>query len=549
MASKQSQAGLHREIAVLEKLQYELPTSFQLFHGITWQTLHRGQERHGELDIVVLAPNGVIVLLEIKAGAAQLHDGGLFKLYGHTEKDVLRQSRVQYAAMINKLQQAGFHAPIVNALVLPDFKILDKSSVLSFDASRIIDATVYEELSNHVMRWANDAGQTAKNAETINDIAIEHENLRQFLSYEFAVVTDVAAQAGDLRQASYRLADGLATWVPRLSVPSRQIRVQGTAGSGKSQLALRLLDKAIRDNVKALYVCFNRNLADVIRAYASAKVEVVTFHELAIEHFQKSNKVDFADGRVFESAAILFVGDAESFTPRFDVLIIDEGQDFEAEWVEALACMLKDDGYLYLMEDEAQRLYSRSEFDLPEATLVTCQDNYRSPRMICQTINALGLSPHAVTSLSPFDGDIPTIYTYDSTDRLYRQTIKAVDDLLIAGFAIEDIIVISYAGQSHSALFQLARDKGTLGSWPLCFVTGFDPAGNVVNQKGDLQLETLYRFKGQSKVAVVLAEIHFEQLTDADKRKLFVGLTRGLMSVSLVMSTQTELAISLALSS
>ena len=280
-----------------------------------------------------------------------------------------------------------------------------------------------------------------------------------------------------------------------------------------------------------------------MRTHASAKVEVVTFHELAIDFYRKNHDFSFDDGQVFAKASDAFVAGSDAFTPRLDVLIVDEGQDFEAEWVGALAGLLKGDGRLYLLEDEAQRLYARSEFDLPEATLVRCQDNFRSPRMVCQTINALGLSPLQVNAMSPFEGEVPAFYVYDSPETLLRQTVKAVQDVLAKGFAIENVVVLSYAGQNQSKLFAQARDTGALGAWSVRYVTGFDDAGNVLSHEGEVQLETLYRFKGQSAVAVVLSEVDFEQLGENDKRKLFVGLTRGLMSVSLVLSQRAEAAI------
>jgi hypothetical protein len=65
-----------------------------------------------------------------------------------------------------------------------------------------------------------------------------------FFENRFRVVPDVSALAGRLQQQASRLSSGLATWVPPIDVPSGVIRVVGTAGSGKTQLALRLLRDA-----------------------------------------------------------------------------------------------------------------------------------------------------------------------------------------------------------------------------------------------------------------------------------------------------------------
>ncbi|NBP40993.1 MAG: DUF2075 domain-containing protein, partial [Betaproteobacteria bacterium] len=59
-----------------------------------------------------------------------------------------------------------------------------------------------------------------------------------------------------------------------------KLLVQGTAGSGKTQLALHLLRDAAAAG-SALYVCFNRPLADAMKSISPSEVHVVTFHELA----------------------------------------------------------------------------------------------------------------------------------------------------------------------------------------------------------------------------------------------------------------------------
>ena len=58
-----------------------------------------------------------------------------------------------------------------------------------------------------------------------------------------------------------------------------------------------------------------------------------------------------------------------------------------------------------------------------------------------------------------------------------------------------------------------------------------------------MKVETVNRFKGQSAPAVVLCEVDFESLTERDKRKLFVGLTRAQMRVDVVISERAALAL------
>ena len=60
-----------------------------------------------------------------------------------------------------------------------------------------------------------------------------------------------------------------------MQVPSGMLRVVGTAGSGKTQLALRLLKDADAAGLKAAYLCFNRALADHMARLARVHLEWV----------------------------------------------------------------------------------------------------------------------------------------------------------------------------------------------------------------------------------------------------------------------------------
>ncbi len=49
-------------------------------------------------------------------------------------------------------------------------------------------------------------------------------------------------------------------------------------------------------------------------------------------------------------------------------------------------------------------------------------------------------------------------------------------------------------------------------------------------------LESVYRFKGQAAPAIVFAEIDFEVLDERAVRKLFVGATRAMLKLVMVVS-------------
>ena len=75
------------------------------------------------------------------------------------------------------------------------------------------------------------------------------------------------------------------------------------------------------------------------------------------------------------------------------------------------------------------------------------------------------------------------------------------------------------------------------------FTGQFDKASNPVWSQGQLLADTVYRFKGQACPYVILCEVDFEALDDQQRRKLFVGMTRAQLQLSIVMSQAAERAL------
>jgi len=95
------------------------------------------------------------------------------------------------------------------------------------------------------------------------------------------------------------------------------------------------------------------------------------------------------------------------------------------------------------------------------------------------------------------------------------------------------VAVLTFRGREHSALASCAK----LGHYTLRAFTGrYDLIGSPIYTEGEIAVETVYRFKGQSAPVVVFTEIDFEALDELAARKLFVGATRATMKLVLVMS-------------
>jgi hypothetical protein len=522
-------AGQYVERQLLSALARSLPAAYTLLHNVDWAAVHADREQHGEVDIVIVNRAGDLLLVEVKAGAVEFSRAGIVKRYGGARKNVSAQMHGQFAALKSRLREADLAVHLGHLLVLTHVQV-DEGTV-QWPRERIVDSRDVPHLATRVMALLPPGVEGPQT-----------ERVLHFFENRFRVAPDVTALARHQQLVTARLAAGLATWVPRIASPSGIVRVDGTAGAGKSQLALRMLKDAEAEGRRGAYVCFNRALADHVARVAPVRTQVQTFHELAQQVCRAvALAPDLNAEGAFEAMAAQAIELLQARAPDLDFLVVDELQDMQPAWVEALLWRLRPEGRALLLEDRDQRLYEdRPPFDIPEAVGIECAENFRSPRALVRTINMLQLASREVEALGPVEGEIPEPIVCESPPAFERGTVRAVERCLAKGFALSDIAVVTLRGRERSQL--LARER--LGPWTTRAFTGrFDVDGSALWTEGDLLVDTVRRFKGQSAPAIVLTECDIPQLTPLDRRLLFIGLTRARMHLEWVMTSATHAAL------
>lgn len=519
-------AGAYAELDLLQTLERGLSDAYTLFHSVDWSRGAGPSEQHGEIDIVVLNQSGEVLLMEVKAGAVEFRPDGIFKTYGTHDKDVTAQARLQYGALLTRMRDVGLEVPLWHLLVLPNVRVA--SETVQWPRERIVDSADMDQIVSRVMQVL---GPGTRAGTTL-------ERVQAFFENRFRVEPDVSALSGRLQAVATRVSAGLATWVPRIDVPSGVVRVIGTAGSGKTQLALRLLRDADAASNMAAYICFNRALADHIAQVAPVRTPVDTFHEYALRVARRAGMaVDFTVPGAFDAIAARCIAVMQDAAPDLDLIVLDEVQDLQPEWVQSMLRRLRPQGRAFLFEDPEQQLYKdREPFDIPDAVTITSHENFRSPRALVRLINGLQLTANEVEALSPHEGEMPDPIVYQTPERVAPCTVEAVQRWLQRGFALQDVAIVSMRGRERSVLQGLE----SLGSWPLRRFTGrFDDGGSAIWSDGALLIDSVRRFKGQAAPAIVLTECDLSDLDPISRRLLFVGLTRACVHLEWVISTQT----------
>ena len=517
--------AFQRELETLERLANDLPDDYTVFHGVHWTRVEHNKSVFGEIDFAIMTPGGSVLFIEQKAGFLDETAGGLVKKYGAAEKKVASQLNRNVSGLQTRFSQHGGEKLCAEYLFYcPDYTV-QRPDIAGLDPARIVDAKRKDQLPALI-----------RSILPLDEPAPLAERVKTFLGQELSLVPEIGAIAREVEALHTRLSGGLAVWGRKIRCHPFRVRIIGTAGSGKSQLALAALNDAVAAGRKALYVCYNRPLADHMALIAPVRVEVATYHQLCDRVVRSQGTTpDFTRPDAFPTLESAFAESAPGQDWQFDELIIDEGQDFKPEWLPQLLRLLKPDGRAWWLEDPMQNLYGRPRAELPGWVELHSDTNYRSPQDVLASLRQLELVPHSIEAGSPLNGSEVEILTFSDTRGMIEETKKALTQGLTSGFKRPQMAVVTWRGREHSHL--LGFDQ--IGPHKLRSFTGrYDLLGNPIFGEGDILTETVYRFKGQAAPYIVFSEIDFDAYDDTVMRKLFVGATRATMKLTLVMSNR-----------
>lgn len=513
-----------REIETLGRLAEALPDDYTVYHAVHWTNLDKGFAVYGEIDFVVVNRAGDLLLIEQKSGFLEETPDGLVKRYADKTKSVPMQLARNADALLAKLKKRGgcAEARLDFLLFCPDH-VVKQIETAGIPAQRMVDARQKDHLAAFVAKCLPPGEPHAKAGEV-------HRFLRDVIQLE----TDVSALVGRARSLVTRISGGLAHWARQLEFEPFRLRVTGTAGSGKTQLALKAFEDAVSQGMRPLYVCFNRPLADHFQAIAPPGGWVGTLHMLCDQRVRETGAVpDFSGPNAFEELVARARALPVTAAWRFDTVIVDEGQDFSEAWRDLALAHARAGARLFWLEDPLQNLYGRDPVPLPGWVVMQAAGNYRSPRPVVRMLQSLLPEAQAIEAAGPFNDAGLEVLTYADGEGLRERVKEGIRLCYAAGFRKEDVAVVTFRGREQSALFPFTQ----LGPHTFRTFTGrYDLLGHPLYSEGDLLLETVYRFKGQAAPAVVFTEIDFEALDEKSVRKLFVGATRAMMKLVLVMS-------------
>jgi len=526
----------HRaELHTLEQLRHHLSDEYTIYHSLHFAYQEGRRQRFGEIDFVVVNRSGHLLLIEQKNGDLIEGEDTLRKQYPDGRKDVVAQilrGRGRVVEQLDALVPDASRHPVHVLLYCPDH-VLRSAGTAGLPRAMILDASERSGLEAWIERTLGPGGESG--AETA-------KRVRAWACRALEVEPDLGASIERQEQTYTRMAGGLVELVDGLELSPWRLRVQASAGSGKSLAAQHAFRKAQAEGRRPLLLCFNSVLAATLQDSLGERRDAGTFHNWCRRMLEENGRAfehESAHDPGYWKRMVQEVIDCDPPEPRYDTFIIDEAQDFDPDWWALLECFGADepDARILCFEDAHQDLYGRPGVPLGGGGAVyRSRAVFRTPQRIARFIDRL-LEPD-VDWRSPYRGLPVQVHTYTEEEEQLELISKCIDTFIEEGFAPAQILVLSMHGRARACF----TGREAIGGHRLRkFTGGFTADGQPMFTAGQLEAETLYRFKGNQKPAVLVTDFDLDRSDEAGEwRKIYCALTRATVACRIIAAAQSS---------
>lgn len=301
--------------------------------------------------------------------------------------------------------------------------------------------------------------------------------------------------------------------------------IHGCAGTGKTMLAIQKAQRLAEED-KVLFLCFNAFLKDFLKEqYTKPNLTITNLDSL---YTQKTRKLlpSGMEGAA-EKRQLLeeFLCDWQDYGLDYKHIIVDEGQDFANDHLEALHTIaLENDGCFYVFYDKHQFVQGEAMptwIDDMECRLVLNRNCRNTHEIALTSTRPVGIAEEKVKMRLDVkdNGSImvkPRMYILKDKSGLLEALDARISQYVQAGIPREQIVVLTMKTTSSSLIapgdYRLSR-KNVL---------------STEQGDGKILFTTVRKFKGLEADTVICVDVNattFE--TDRNRNAFYVGSSRA----------------------
>ena len=534
LSSRSMPQGQAAELEVLAYFRDNLPDHFIVFHSVHWN-LRQGRALHArETDFIVVNTNGRCLLIEQKMGSLVEQGGELYKQYNDGNvKDIATQihdSRDGIRGQFKK-QHKGHDIKLDYLLFCPNHH-LQTLNASALEYENIVDGSKRSQLAKII---TDRLGGTGNQPNETGKRAI------QFFKQTMSMSPDVSSMQARYENRFVELSGQALEIIDSVEMSPLRLKINGTAGCGKTQIAMRFLEKAVEAGKKPLFICYNHSLKDHIQSLVGGDIPVKTMHGLIHEFCSRPDiNIDYKSGtktneqwRALIDEVVVNTSDEHE---EYDFLVVDEGQDLGAEGFEFIYLFVKDDADIVWLEDMDQNLGQSfgSPFVRDEFVGITLTRNYRSPIGIYQLIDRT--FPGRTTPGNAMHGLGFQLHGYKKPEEQIEIVASIIEKHIEAGVKAEDIAIVSLRGMGSTAF----KDIDKIAGQAIRKFSGTYEGDEQVYTDGKITFETIRRFKGQQAPFIILVDVEPNEKSSWSLNALFCGMTRATLRLDIVGSEKNE---------
>lgn len=516
------------EKEVLNQLKLQLPHDWVVVSNVTWAAKgENGYVSDGQSDFVVLVPGSGMVIVEVKGsreiwidddGKWYRSDPGGGKVLVSTSPPEQAMSNMHQLANIVKQNGDWLKFPgRYSWLVVYPNGIANQVPVL-FDASTLVTSRHMNALVSSIRKSLEQRGFEGRSQMFDHDVVEKVAMVLTSRPFSIIKADSQVDVRDDIKDIDNLTRQQFAALRGIFELP--RVAVTGPAGSGKTLLAIWRLQAVIEAGKRALYVCFNTKLAEILRRRNPEHAGSITSVDKFFSGMCPSLRCGADASTFFREvlpAEALDVAAGYTEAAKYDTIIVDEGQDFSEFQLYALNELLRrDESEWLIFTDRRQDLFQMRSGDTFGAEVIfKLYHNCRNTSRVNGATNSyLGKQPIDSMPGMP-DGEPPTVLQCSS-----RETIAMKAWELAKQWNTDrGVVILSPYTLDNSSMANSRKGHGLELSENLA----------DISKSGIVYFSTIRSFKGIESPAIILidADIPSELESSAFRfEDLYVACTR-----------------------